>query len=257
MADAGGDPFAPGTSSFMVNYRVEDLHALVRTLREEGCNVLDRIDESEYGKFAGSHGSRGQQGRALGAACGSMTGAAASPADPGDFRFVPLGEPHLRMLLDWLARPHVARWWTPTPSVDALRADYVTRLDAPGATRAYIAHCRGAAVGFIQCYVVMGSPDGWWPGETDAGARGIDAFLADARRLGQGLGSAMVRAFVQALFEDPRVTVIQTDPHPANERAIRSYRRAGFRAVGPVATPDGPALLMRCARAPDAATAAA
>ena len=44
--------FAPSPAPFMVNYRVEDLLALVRALKAEGCNVLDRIDESEYGKFA-------------------------------------------------------------------------------------------------------------------------------------------------------------------------------------------------------------
>jgi predicted enzyme related to lactoylglutathione lyase len=44
--------FDPGTSSFMINYRVEDLHALVAALKAEGCNVLDKIDESEFGKFA-------------------------------------------------------------------------------------------------------------------------------------------------------------------------------------------------------------
>jgi predicted enzyme related to lactoylglutathione lyase len=49
---ANSDTFAPSTAPFMINYRVQDLHALVRALREEGCNVLDRIDESEYGKFA-------------------------------------------------------------------------------------------------------------------------------------------------------------------------------------------------------------
>ena len=42
----------PVTATFMVNYRVEDLHALVKVLREEGCNVLEKIDDSEYGKFA-------------------------------------------------------------------------------------------------------------------------------------------------------------------------------------------------------------
>jgi predicted enzyme related to lactoylglutathione lyase len=36
----------------MVNYRVADLHALVKALRDEGCNVLDQLDESAYGKFA-------------------------------------------------------------------------------------------------------------------------------------------------------------------------------------------------------------
>lgn len=52
IGPADNDYFAPSASSFMVNYRVEDLHALVRVLKEEGCNVLDKIDESEYGKFA-------------------------------------------------------------------------------------------------------------------------------------------------------------------------------------------------------------
>ena len=44
--------FAPSTAPFMVDYRVEDLHGLVEALRAEGCNVLDRIEESEYGAFA-------------------------------------------------------------------------------------------------------------------------------------------------------------------------------------------------------------
>ena len=43
--------FDPGSASFMVNYRVDDLHALVKVLKEEGCNVLEKIDDSEYGKF--------------------------------------------------------------------------------------------------------------------------------------------------------------------------------------------------------------
>ena len=52
IASAKSDQFAPATATFMVNYRVEDLHALVKVLREEGCNVLDKMDESEFGKFA-------------------------------------------------------------------------------------------------------------------------------------------------------------------------------------------------------------
>jgi len=46
------DHFAPSSASFMVNYRVEDLLALVKALKEEGCNVLEKIDDSDYGKFA-------------------------------------------------------------------------------------------------------------------------------------------------------------------------------------------------------------
>jgi len=52
IESAQSDHFAPGAATFMVNYRVEDLHGLVEALREEGCNVLEKVDDSEYGKFA-------------------------------------------------------------------------------------------------------------------------------------------------------------------------------------------------------------
>jgi len=48
---AAGEPFAPSQASFMVNYRVDDLAALLQALRAEGCQVLDKTDDSEYGKF--------------------------------------------------------------------------------------------------------------------------------------------------------------------------------------------------------------
>lgn len=51
VSGTDGDHFAPTTASFMINYRVSDLAALLEALREEGCNVLDKTDDSEYGKF--------------------------------------------------------------------------------------------------------------------------------------------------------------------------------------------------------------
>ena len=46
-----GSNFAPSNASFMVNYRVEDLASLLQALRDEGCQVLEETDDSEYGKF--------------------------------------------------------------------------------------------------------------------------------------------------------------------------------------------------------------
>jgi len=43
--------FAPSAAAFMINYRVDDLHALVATLKGEGCDVLD-VQDSDDGKFA-------------------------------------------------------------------------------------------------------------------------------------------------------------------------------------------------------------
>ena len=51
IAPEKSEQFAPSSAPFMVNYRVADLHGLLAALREEGCNVLDKVDESAYGKF--------------------------------------------------------------------------------------------------------------------------------------------------------------------------------------------------------------
>lgn len=164
------------------------------------------------------------------------------------FSFRPIAEADLPMLHAWLQRPHVAQWWGEADPLDELREHYLTHAAEPRATRAYIASLEGRDVGFIQCYCVMGCEPEWWTDETDPGSRGIDQFLADEADLSRGVGRAMIRGFVQRLFADPEVTVVQTDPSPTNHRAIRCYAAAGFSAVGVVDTPDGPALLMRVRR---------
>ncbi|MBP6430773.1 MAG: bleomycin resistance protein [Ferruginibacter sp.] len=35
----------------MINYRVENLEALVAQLKEEGVTILDNIESFDYGKF--------------------------------------------------------------------------------------------------------------------------------------------------------------------------------------------------------------
>jgi predicted enzyme related to lactoylglutathione lyase len=49
--EASSNYFEPSTAPFMVNYRVDKLHDLIAVLREEGCQVIDKVDESEFGKF--------------------------------------------------------------------------------------------------------------------------------------------------------------------------------------------------------------
>jgi len=49
--EASSNYFEPSAAAFMVNYRVENLHALIAALREEGCQVVGEPQDSEYGKF--------------------------------------------------------------------------------------------------------------------------------------------------------------------------------------------------------------
>jgi predicted enzyme related to lactoylglutathione lyase len=43
--------FEPSSKDFMINYRVENIEALVEELKKEGVTVLDKIETYDYGKF--------------------------------------------------------------------------------------------------------------------------------------------------------------------------------------------------------------
>ena len=49
--DENTDYYAPSTHEFMINYRVENIEALVAQLREAGVTICDEIATYEYGKF--------------------------------------------------------------------------------------------------------------------------------------------------------------------------------------------------------------
>lgn len=127
--------------------------------------------------------------------------------------------------------------------LDGLREKYLPRIAGADAARLFVALLDGEPAGYIQVYDASAGPE-WWPDRPGAGVVGIDQFLGDVDRLGWRLGTAMVSAFVARLLEDLAVTEVRVDPRPDNLRAIRCYVKMGFREVGPITTPDGPALLM-------------
>ena len=52
VAAKNSEWFSPSQSSFMINYRVDDLDALLAQLRAEGVAIIQGPDADENGKFA-------------------------------------------------------------------------------------------------------------------------------------------------------------------------------------------------------------
>lgn len=77
-----------------------------------------------------------------------------------------------------------------------------------------------------------------------AGTREIDLFIGEAEFLGQGHGSALLRAFCDVLLERPEVIRIIADPAPDNTASVRAFKAAGFYASGEREMPWGRVLLM-------------
>lgn len=150
--------------------------------------------------------------------------------------FRPMTEADLPLVQRWLREPHVAEWWHDPEAFEFVSGD----LDHPDMAQ-FIVTLAGRPFAYLQCYRMGEWHSGFGP--QPAGTRGIDQFIGEADMMGQGHGSAFVKAFIDELLENgvPRIVL---DPRPTNPRAIRAYEKAGFRRDRLVETPDGEALLM-------------
>jgi aminoglycoside 6'-N-acetyltransferase len=145
----------------------------------------------------------------------------------------------LSMLRAWLAEPHIAEWWGDDP--EGSLAEIREAMDSVE-TEPLIVELDGRPIGYIQSYDPH-LEDGHPYQDQPFGTLGMDISIGPPDLVGKGHGSAIVRQFVDMLFEEgaPRVVI---DPHPDNLRAIRAYEKAGFVAFDTRITIYGPALMM-------------
>ena len=140
----------------------------------------------------------------------------------------------LPLLADWLQADHLHHWWgDPAEQLALVTED----LDQPLMDQ-QIASLGALPFGYVQSYPVHA-----WPGgaphleEFPPGTVAIDCFIGPAAMLGKGHGTAMLRLYARHLLQQAPCVVI--DPDPDNERAVRAYRRAGFRDVAQRPDADG------------------
>ncbi len=57
----GSDYFAPSKKEFMIDYRVQNIEGLVKKLKANGVNILDKIETYDYGKFVHIMDSEGNK----------------------------------------------------------------------------------------------------------------------------------------------------------------------------------------------------
>ena len=90
----------------------------------------------------------------------------------------------------------------------------------------------GEPIGYAQSYVALGSGDGWWEEETDP-VRGIDQSHNECITTGQGLGTKLVRALVELLFNDPGSPRSKRTRRRATCERSDHYEKAGLRGKVP------------------------
>jgi len=161
------------------------------------------------------------------------------PAAAG-YAFRPMSAADLPLVGRWLTMPHVVQWWPAgIKQLECIKA----HLGDP-TIELFIVTADERPIGYLQCYDPTAEADHPFR-DQPAGTRGIDQFIGEPDMIERGHGSALTRAFVTNLFAAGTSRVV-TDPDPANDRAIRAYEKAGFRAERLVDTPWGRTLLMVC-----------
>ncbi|CTQ54645.1 Aminoglycoside N(6')-acetyltransferase type 1 [Roseibium album] len=147
--------------------------------------------------------------------------------------FRPVVDQDLPLLADWLARPHWREWWgDPETELGYIR-DMVEGRDT---TQPFLFQIDGTDRGYIQVWYIKDQLGTEWVKEypwlmlLPEDAVGVDLSLANGEELSKGIGTEALRAFVRKLRQDGYDQII-IDPDPANLRAVRAYRKAGFREI--------------------------
>ncbi|HSS26349.1 MAG TPA: GNAT family N-acetyltransferase [Usitatibacter sp.] len=155
----------------------------------------------------------------------------------------------LQSMYLWLGRPHVAKWYGKPPgSFPEMLAKYGPRTEDTCAVRAFIASVEGVDCGYIQAYPLAAFPDYGAGIACESGAQGIDFFIADPWRLGSGLGTRLLRLFLEQEVFAHGAPECFADPGEGNEACIRALEKAGFTVVRQVHVPGSePQVVLRAA----------
>ena len=153
--------------------------------------------------------------------------------------FRPITRDDLPLVHEWHQRPHVVRWWTARTTFAETENHYVPTIEGSEPTQHYLALLDGEPLGMIQTYLVSDYPDYAALIEEDEGTAGLDLFIGDEEQTGRGLGTELIRSFVDDIvFARPETTSCTADPDVRNTPSLRAFEKAGFRAIREFVDPE-------------------
>lgn len=155
----------------------------------------------------------------------------------------------LRLMHEWLQRPHVRRWWSKRDSYEDVLNSYSPAIEGSEPTDLYLVLLEGREIGFIQTYLMVDYPEYASLIGLGEGTAGVDLFIADSALTGKGIGSEILRRFVsQIVFANATTRRCVAGPEAANVASIGAFEKAGFRIVREFVEDGNQSLLLRLDR---------
>jgi aminoglycoside 6'-N-acetyltransferase len=135
------------------------------------------------------------------------------------------------LLARWLTDERVLAFYegrdNPFP-VERVQAKYAPRVLAEEGITACILEYENWPVGYLQFYLAERSE---YQFDGQGKVYALDLFIGEPDYWGKGFGTQFLILLLRYLFEQKGADWVILDPHFENQRAIRSYEKAGFRKI--------------------------
>jgi aminoglycoside 6'-N-acetyltransferase len=153
----------------------------------------------------------------------------------GLIRFRPLTRAHFVVLSEWMTKPHVFKWWQEGSEPDQVEALYGPAIDGEDATEVFIVERETKPIGLVQRYRLEDNVE-WQTSLRATGAPeesfGIDYFIGVEDLIGRGVGTEMIRLFVDNSWNRyPECSACVVGVSQGNRRSWRALEGAGFTRV--------------------------
>ena len=156
---------------------------------------------------------------------------------PGRVSFRPVTESDFPLLGEWLAEPHVRRWWNHDPSPAGVARDFGPGTRGEEAGEDLVALLDDRPVGLVQRSRLEDYAEEFESlaalVEVPSGALTIDYLLGSLDDVGRGIGTAVILALVEDSWTAyPEATAILEAIVVANTASWRALEKAGFTRIG-------------------------
>lgn len=145
--------------------------------------------------------------------------------------FEPLRESHFNLLHKWLNKPHVQayyslRAWT----LEEVEEKFLPYVYSERSIKGYIVASSNQPLGYIQSYPLKKYPfkDQDLPAIIVEKAAGIDLFIGEEAKLGEGFGYEIINSFLEK-FIWPDYQYCLADPDIRNVASLRLFKKCGFK----------------------------
>lgn len=149
----------------------------------------------------------------------------------GELAVRPMRAEDLGPVGEWLAQPHVSRWYVAGSTLDDELDDLRQSVTGEQPVEVLIVLEGERPVGWCQWYSCADDPD--WA--ADVGGRphdvGIDYCIGEPDAVGRGLGTALVALLVAHVRDRHPSAALLADPEAANMASRRVLEKNGFELV--------------------------